>query len=55
LVPPADEIALSEALAILLNDPDLRQRFGERGREMVTKNFDINQNVKLLLSHFYSQ
>jgi colanic acid/amylovoran biosynthesis glycosyltransferase len=55
LVPPADEIALSEALAILLDDPDLRQRFGERGREMVTKNFDIHQNVKLLLSHFYSQ
>jgi glycosyltransferase involved in cell wall biosynthesis len=54
LVPPADEVALAEALATLLDNPDLRRGFGERGREAVTKKFDIDQNANILLSHFCS-
>ncbi len=39
LVPPADSQALSEALKMLLSDPDLCRRMGQAGRERVLKNF----------------
>jgi glycosyltransferase involved in cell wall biosynthesis len=39
LVPPADSAALSEALRLLLSDPDLCRRMGQAGRERVLKNF----------------
>jgi glycosyltransferase involved in cell wall biosynthesis len=39
LVPPADPGALSEALRLLLSDPDLCCQMGQAGRERVLKNF----------------
>ena len=39
LVPPADADALSEALRLLLSDPELCRRMGQAGRERVLKNF----------------
>lgn len=39
LVPPGDEPALAEALALLAGDPDLRARLGEAGRAHVRSHF----------------
>ncbi|MCI0422313.1 MAG: glycosyltransferase, partial [Acidobacteria bacterium] len=55
LVPPADEVALAEALADLLDDPDSRQQFGHKGRQKVIEHFDVEQNVKRLLAEFIDE
>lgn len=52
LVPPADEIALAQALEKLLNDSDLRNNFGRSGRKTVMAQFNVEQNVKQLLEEF---
>jgi glycosyltransferase involved in cell wall biosynthesis len=52
LVPPADDIALAQALARLLDSPAERRRLGQRGRQTVIENFDLEQNVKQLLEKF---
>jgi glycosyltransferase involved in cell wall biosynthesis len=52
LVPPADEVALSEALATLLDDPNSRQQFGQKGRQTIIELFSIEKNVKRLLAEF---
>ena len=52
LVPPADEAALADAIAKLLNSPELRFRLGRSGRQMVTEKFDVERNVMRLLGEF---
>ncbi len=52
LVPPADEVALAEALAQLLDDPERRCQLGQRGRQTVIEKFSVEQNVKRLLAEF---
>jgi len=39
LVPPADPVALSEALARLIRDPELARSLGRRGREYAAERF----------------
>ncbi|MDI7276463.1 MAG: glycosyltransferase [Anaerolineae bacterium] len=39
LVPPRDDAALAEKLAVLLDDPDLRQRLGRAARRRVEREF----------------
>lgn len=39
IITPADGVATAEALARLLSDPDLRQRMGRAGREMVLSRY----------------
>lgn len=39
LVPARDAAALTEALATLIADPDLRERFGKAGRKFVERDF----------------
>ena len=39
LVPPADSVALVDAVTRLLDDPNLRQRLGAAGRERMTREF----------------
>jgi glycosyltransferase involved in cell wall biosynthesis len=52
LVPPQDVGALASALARLLDDPDLRQRLGRRGRRQIEERFDIRTNVSQLVELF---
>ncbi len=50
LVPPADPAALTDAIAALMDDADLRRRLGRSGRERVAALFDAEVNVKKLLA-----
>jgi glycosyltransferase involved in cell wall biosynthesis len=52
LVSPADEAALAEAIAKLLEDADLRRRLGRNGRQTVAEKFDVERNVTRLLGEF---
>jgi len=45
VVPPADPAALAEALLLVAEDPALRRRFGEAGRERVTTHFTLDACV----------
>lgn len=45
LAPPADPVALAEAIAPYLTDPALRQRHGRAGRERVEQTFSIDSMV----------
>jgi len=48
LVPPADPQALSDAIASLARDDELRERLGLAGRERVEREYDITRNVEEL-------
>jgi glycosyltransferase involved in cell wall biosynthesis len=52
LVPPADEAALAEALAKLMNDPHTRQQLGYRARQTIAEKFNVEQNARQLLAEF---
>lgn len=54
LVPPADASSLADAIAQLLDQPELRHQMGERGRQIVTENFDARQNASRLLQQMMS-
>jgi len=45
LVPPRDAVTLENAMARLLADHDLRARFGEAGRQRVSREFDMSRMV----------
>lgn len=46
LVPSGDSVALCRALKALWAAPDRRRAFGEKGRERVLRDFDINETVR---------
>ena len=48
LSPEKDTAQLSRDLLRLLQDGDLRQRFGQAGQAHVAKNFDLQKNTRLL-------
>jgi glycosyltransferase involved in cell wall biosynthesis len=52
LVPPADALALADALERLLADEASRTRLGRRGRERVEQCFDTDVNIGKLLTEF---
>jgi glycosyltransferase involved in cell wall biosynthesis len=45
LVQEKNSEALAQAIAKLITQPDLRQQFGQRGREKVLTDFNLNRNV----------
>jgi glycosyltransferase involved in cell wall biosynthesis len=45
LVPPGDSAALSQALAKLLRDPDLRAAFGAKARQTIESKFSMEESV----------
>jgi glycosyltransferase involved in cell wall biosynthesis len=49
LVSRSDSEAASRRLNELAADPDLRRQFGEAGREIVSKKFDLKRNVAQLI------
>jgi glycosyltransferase involved in cell wall biosynthesis len=52
LVPPADDAALTEALARLAADPRLRASLGAAGRATVMRDFDVDRNAAALAARF---
>ena len=46
VVPPSDPVALADALERLVQDPGLRRRLGEQGRERVLDRFSTDAYVK---------
>ena len=46
LVQPGNRVALSEAVAALIDDPDLRERLGRCGRERVRERFSLDRTVE---------
>lgn len=50
LVPPRNPAALASAIETLINDPELRQRMGRRGRELVLREFALEHVLKQTLS-----
>jgi colanic acid/amylovoran biosynthesis glycosyltransferase len=55
LVPPCDENALASALALLLDNPDYRERLGKGGRRTVIEKFDLERNTRQLFEEFISR
>jgi glycosyltransferase involved in cell wall biosynthesis len=55
LVSPNDEVALTKALARLLDDPPLRAQLGQRGRQKVLADFDVDRNVRRLFDLFLTE
>ena len=52
LVPPANEIALADALEKIIADPEYGRNLGSRGREIVVEKFDPITNSRILLEKF---
>ena len=54
VVPRRDPQALAQKLALLANNPALRQRMGEAGRRRVLKHFQIGEQIGRF-SRFYEE
>jgi len=52
LVPPADPVALADAIVELVRDPDLRRRYGEAGRRRVREHFSPESQTARIESVF---
>lgn len=52
LVPPGDEEELAERLFELIEEPQLRQRFGDAGRQKVSQDFNIESEGEWLAELF---
>jgi colanic acid/amylovoran biosynthesis glycosyltransferase len=52
LVPPSSEKALTEAMATLLSDPELRASMAREGRRKVLACYDISKNIDRLVAVF---
>jgi glycosyltransferase involved in cell wall biosynthesis len=48
LIPAKDPVSLANAIAGLIENPELRKKLGETGRKRVEKNFNIDKTIKEL-------
>lgn len=53
LVPPRNATALADAITILLENKELRNKLGHRGREMVVKEFSSTLVIQQTLALYY--
>ncbi|MEM2293050.1 MAG: glycosyltransferase family 4 protein [Nitrososphaerota archaeon] len=54
LVPPADAVQLAESIQYLLDNEDVRKKFGENGRKWVVKNFS-SEIIAMKLCQIYKE
>ena len=54
LVEPENAEQLAEAIKTLIQNRDMRKKFGERGRKKVMRDFNIEKTLELLISNFRS-
>ena len=52
LVAPSDAEGLAAAIARLMDDPELRCRLGEAGRDRVSDKYHLNRNIDRLAAIF---
>jgi glycosyltransferase involved in cell wall biosynthesis len=52
LVAPSDDRGLASAIALLMDDEDLRRRLGTAGRQRVMEKYDLRSNVARLATVF---
>jgi glycosyltransferase involved in cell wall biosynthesis len=52
LVAPKDPTALADAIARLIDDPELRHRLGEKAREQSRERFDVRTNIQRYVQLF---
>jgi colanic acid/amylovoran biosynthesis glycosyltransferase len=52
LVAPSDVDGLTDALARLIDDAELRERLGKSGRQRVREHYDLNRSVEMLAGIF---
>jgi glycosyltransferase involved in cell wall biosynthesis len=52
LVDRGDTAAMSKRILTLLDDPAMRARMGEAGRETVANKFDLRKNVAQLITSY---
>ncbi len=50
VVEPKNYKQLADAIIRLLDNPELRKKFGEEARKRVEENFDLDKNIKRLIS-----
>lgn len=52
LVAPSDAAGLAQAIARLMDDPELRRQLGEAGRDRVSAKYHLNHNIDRLAAIF---
>jgi glycosyltransferase involved in cell wall biosynthesis len=52
LVPPADPVALADAVDRLIKDPELTRRIGAAGRTKILSSYDLERNTESLSATF---
>jgi colanic acid/amylovoran biosynthesis glycosyltransferase len=52
LVPPADPVALADAVERLMDDPELTRRIGSAGRAKILSRYDLDRNTESLSATF---
>jgi glycosyltransferase involved in cell wall biosynthesis len=53
LVPPADPVALADAVERLIKDPELNRRIGAAARAKILSAYDLGRNTQALAATFH--